>query len=127
MGGSSGSVSGAAPLDDVDRPRLGAVARQGVAGNHCGMNFRLLAPWPSKDILPTSVACDTACETLRHYRRMRKNRQKVLIIDAWEGAGRREISHYRLERLAKAERAKRQRPKRRNSIAQAAAAIREEH
>jgi hypothetical protein len=51
---------------------------------------------------------------LRHYRRMRKNRMKVLIIDRWEGAGSREISPFRLQRLAEAERAKRQRPKRRN-------------
>jgi hypothetical protein len=58
-----------------------------MAGNHCGMNFRLLARWPSKDILPTSVACDTACEALRHYRRLRKNRMGVSIIDTWEGAG----------------------------------------
>jgi hypothetical protein len=78
------------------------------------MNFRLLARWPSKDILPTSVACDTACEALRHYRRMRKNRMKVLIMDTWEGAGSREITRFRLERLAQAERAKRRRPKRRN-------------
>ena len=78
------------------------------------MNFRLLARWPSKDILPTSVACDTAREALHHYRRMRKNRMKVLITDTWEGAGSREISNFRLQRLADAERAKRQRPKRRN-------------
>jgi hypothetical protein len=78
------------------------------------MNFRLLARWPSKDILPTSVACDTACEALRHYRSMRKNRMKVLIMDTWEGAGSREISLFRLQRLAEAERAKKRRPKRRN-------------
>lgn len=78
------------------------------------MNFRLLARWPSKDILPTSVACDTACEALRHYRRLRKNRMRVSIIDTWEGAGSREITLSRLERLAEAERAKKRRPKRRN-------------
>jgi len=77
-------------------------------------NFRLLARWPSKDILPTSVACDTACEALRHYRLMRKNRMKVLVMDTWEGAGSREITLSRLERLAEAERAKKRRPKRRN-------------
>jgi hypothetical protein len=26
------------------------------------MKFRLLALWPSKDILPASITCDTACE-----------------------------------------------------------------
>jgi hypothetical protein len=78
------------------------------------MNFRLLARWPSKDILPTSVACDTACEALRHYRRMRKNRMEVLIIVTWEGAGSREITTHRLRTLAESERAKIRRPKRRN-------------
>lgn len=38
----------------------------------------------------------------------------VLIMDTWEGAGSREITRFRLERLAQAERAKRRRPKRRN-------------
>ena len=95
-------------------PRRGTVACQGVAGNHCDMNFRLLARWPSKDILPTSVACDTACEALRHYRRMRKNRMEVLIIVTWEGAGSREITTHRLRTLAESERAKIRRPKRRN-------------
>src|SRR4030088_677921 len=69
-------------------------------------NFRLLARWPSKDILPTSVACDTACEALRHYRLMRKNRMKVLVMDTWEGAGSREITLSRLEKLAEAGRGK---------------------
>ena len=95
-------------------PALGPLLAKGMAGNYCGMNFRLLARWPSKDILPTSVACDTACEALRHYRRMRKNRMEVLIIVTWEGAGSREITTHRLRTLAESERAKIRRPKRRN-------------
>jgi hypothetical protein len=84
----------------------------GSGGNYCGMNFRLLARWPSKDILPTSIACDTAREALRHYRRIRKDRMVVAIIDTSESN--REITLSRLERLAAAERAKIRRPKRRN-------------
>jgi hypothetical protein len=44
------------------------------------MKFRLLALWPSKDILPAPITCDTACEAMRHHRLLRRN--KVGTADA---------------------------------------------
>jgi hypothetical protein len=69
------------------------------------MKFRLLALWPSKDILPASITCDTACEAMRQHRLLRLSKVGAVTIEAGEGADMEEITSHQLKRLADAERA----------------------
>jgi hypothetical protein len=74
------------------------------------MKFRLLALWPSKDILPAPITCDTACEAMRHHRLLRLSKVGAVTIEAGEGVDMKEITIHRLKRLADAERAAMRRP-----------------
>jgi hypothetical protein len=69
------------------------------------MKFLLLALWPSKDILPAPITCDSACEAMRNHRLLRLNKVGTVTIEAGEGANMEEISIHRLKRLADTERA----------------------
>jgi hypothetical protein len=69
------------------------------------MKFRLLTQWPSSDILPASITCDSACEALRHHSLLRLGKVVgVVTIEAGQGADLEEITIHRLKRLADAER-----------------------
>ena len=69
------------------------------------MKFGLLTQWPSGDILPASMNCDSACEAMRHHRLLRLSKvMGVVTIEAGDGADMEEITIHRLKRLADAER-----------------------
>jgi hypothetical protein len=68
------------------------------------MKFRLLSLWPSKDILPAPITCDTACEAMRHHRLLRLNKVGAVTIETGDGANMEEITIHRLKGLADAER-----------------------
>ena len=68
------------------------------------MKFRLLTLWPSKDVLPASIGCDTACEAMCHHKLLRLNKVGAVTIEAGDGANMEEITIHRLKRLADAER-----------------------
>jgi hypothetical protein len=69
------------------------------------MKFRVLTQWPSKDILPAAIACDSACEAMRRHRLLRLSKLVgTVTIQTGERADMEEITIHRLKRLADAER-----------------------
>jgi hypothetical protein len=81
------------------------------------MKFQILARWPSEDILPVTVECESALATIREQRALIRSGLDVLEVMALEDGSAVRVSNYRLNKLSLVERSKEAKRSTRNVIA----------
>jgi hypothetical protein len=71
------------------------------------MKFRIVGRWPSDDILPTILECDSAAAAISKHRALIKLGLEPVDVFAIENGMRKRVSTYRLDILSRAEKSKR--------------------